>query len=263
MILMFGDIHGSFKHVNQLVKTHKPAAIILLGDIEADQSLEKKLDQVMSLTEVYWIYGNHDVDESRFYDNLFSSKLDDRNLHGRVVEIDGHKVAGLGGVFDQLSWYPKHDVDAEPLHDNYEGLMSALHEKLIARSAYASTNKEQARESYENNQLKHKCTIFYEEWADLCAKRADILVTHDAPSCHPYGFLAIDELARSLRVKSSFHGHMHDRLDYSDQHQALGFKAHGVGFRGVSDQDGNLIAKGEYDDENERRYLSSKRNKDK
>lgn len=71
MILMFGDIHGNFEHVTQLVRTLRPAAIILLGDIEAQQSLEMELDKVLSLTGVYWIHGNHDTDSIENYNNLF------------------------------------------------------------------------------------------------------------------------------------------------------------------------------------------------
>jgi cytosine/adenosine deaminase-related metal-dependent hydrolase len=48
----------------------------------------------------------------------------------------------------------------------------------------------------------------------LSKLRADILVTHEAPSCHPYGFAAIDALARAMGVVRSFHGHQHD--DQSD-----------------------------------------------
>ena len=39
MILMFGDVHGGFEHILPTVETHRPSAIILLGDIEASRSL--------------------------------------------------------------------------------------------------------------------------------------------------------------------------------------------------------------------------------
>lgn len=52
MILMFGDVHGGFRHVLPAVAEHRPKAIIFLGDIEADNPLEKELEEVMKLTEV-------------------------------------------------------------------------------------------------------------------------------------------------------------------------------------------------------------------
>jgi predicted phosphodiesterase len=50
MILMFGDIHGDFRHVLPAVVEHRPKAIILLGDIEASKPLERELESVLSKT---------------------------------------------------------------------------------------------------------------------------------------------------------------------------------------------------------------------
>lgn len=210
----------------------------------------------------------------------FSSTLVDRNLHGRIVEIDGLRVAGLGGVFRESSWYPRHDLKAEPLQDNYEQLIKALYDKKrvirniesdkdataygvkYKKKAYDLSRQDLANKTLCGNELKHRSTIFYDDWLKLSTQRADILVTHEAPSCLPYGFAGIDALAKSLRVKSSFHGHMHDRLDYSDQFEKLGFNAYGVGFCGVSDQNGNLVSPGDFDDHFNRLHLINKRSRD-
>jgi hypothetical protein len=82
----------------------------------------------------------------------------------------------------------------------------------------------------------------------LQAQRADILVTHVAPSSHQHGFAAIDQLANSLGVLTSFHGHHHDRRDHSAERLRLGFDAFGVGFRGITDQDWRVILAGEFDE---------------
>ena len=37
---------------------------------------------------------------------LFDSKLADHNLHGRVVEIAGLRIAGSGGIFRGKVWEP-------------------------------------------------------------------------------------------------------------------------------------------------------------
>lgn len=77
------------------------------------------------------------------------------------------------------------------------------------------------------------------------ANTADILVTHEAPSCHPYGFTAIDKLARALGVTRLFHGHHHDGRNYQAFEGVLGFRAFGVGLRGLCDSEGHLVRPGE------------------
>lgn len=94
---------------------------------------------------------------------------------------------------------------------------------------------------------RHRSSIFPSDFQAFAGLRADILVSHEAPSAHPNGFSAIDELARSLRVRKAFHGHHHDRLDYSAHAERLGFAAHGVGFCGVSDVDGRVLRAGDFD----------------
>jgi predicted phosphodiesterase len=267
MILMFGDTHGNFGHVLPHVQAEKPAAIIFLGDLQAQQPLEKELADVMSLTEVYWIHGNHDTDSRADYDNLFNSALADRNLHGKVTEIDGLRIAGLGGVFRESVWYPRNDPEAVPHYETYDAFIKAeldaerWKEYRRLKAAGAEPNGLPSP-ALQGKALTHKSTIFYEDWLNLYGQRADILVTHEAPSCHPYGFIALDVLAQSMRVKYSFHGHMHDRLNYSEHHERLGFSAHGVGFCGVTNQHGKMVKAGEFDSHYERLHQQHKRSRD-
>lgn len=252
MILMFGDTHGDFSHVLPIVTAEKPAAIIFLGDLQAQRPLEQELAEVMRHTEVWWIPGNHDTDSRQDYDNLFSSQLAVRNLHGRVVEIDGMRVAGLGGIFREKSWYPKLSAEVEPAYRNYAELIDA--EMQAERWKEFRRMKELGQEphglpspSLVGKALTHKSTIFHDDWLQLYGQQADILVTHEAPSCHPYGFVGIDVLAQGMGVKYAFHGHQHDRLDYAEHDARLGFKAHGVGLRGVSDMYGGMVEEGKED----------------
>lgn len=239
MILMFGDIHGNVSHILPAVIEEKASAIILLGDIEAQKPLHEELKEVMRHTEVYWIHGNHDNDSKSNYTNLFESELADCNLHGKIAVIDGVRVGGLGGVFRGRVWLPD-PIDAEPLHVNYEALEKDLDDQV----SYRKINKQKR----DHELFLHKTTIFYEDWLNLYGQQADILVTHEAPSCHPYGYQAIDALAQSMRVKYLFHGHQHDRLNYSAHEERLGFSAHGVGFRGITDMYGGMIKIGAQDD---------------
>ena len=248
MILIYGDVHGNFRHVAHVVKEHRPDAIIFLGDIEAQRPFEKELEGVMDKTEVWWIHGNHDTDSQRNYDNLFGSALADRNLHGKVVEIDGLRVAGLGGVFRGEIWYP--NLQDAPAHfDSYDEYQKNSEQELIYTSfANSASHKKIHNPKIKGKLLKHRSSIFFKDWIDLCGQQADILVTHEAPACHPHGFRVINELARSMKVKFSFHGHHHDRLNCKPLWDELGFCAVGVGFRGVTDQYGDTILPGEFDE---------------
>lgn len=246
MILMFGDVHGNLKHVLPVVKKQKPAAIIFLGDLELSRPLELEVKEVMQTTEVFYIHGNHDTDSQVNHDCLFNSALSDRNLHGRVLEIDGMRIAGLGGIFREKIWYPKFDLNSASNYDNYEAFISqgveANRLKKHAKSHQLAIEQiDELSKKLNSQMLTHKSSIFYEDWLNLTDQQADILVTHEAPTCHPYGFKAIDLLAQSLKVKRSFHGHHHDHLDYTSNNKTLGFMAHGVGFREISDQQGELV----------------------
>ena len=146
-----------------------------------------------------------------------------------MVEIAGLRIAGLGGVFRGQVWSP-------PAPWAFETQKQYL----------ASGGK--GNRWRDGLPRKHRSSIFPGDYQRLAGQRADILVTHEAPSSHPHGFTAIDALARSLRVNKSFHGHHHDRLVYSAERIRLGFSAFGVGLCGITDQDGLDIRVGVVDD---------------
>ena len=227
-IFFCGDVHGQFGHVIEAVQAHRPDAIVLLGDLQAKAPLEIELAAILAQTEVWFIHGNHDTDSEADHDHLFGSALADRNLHGRVVSVAGVRIAGLGGIFREQVWRP-------PESGNY-----ASPQDFVARGGKGNRWRG-------GLPLKHRSSIFPADCLNLSKLRADVLVTHEAPSGHPHGFVALDELARSLGVEKAFHGHHHDRLDYSAEQTRLGFKAFGVGLRGITDQDGQVIRPGELD----------------
>lgn len=228
-IFFCGDVHGDFTQVIDVVRSRCPAAIVFLGDLQPRRSLADELRHILDLTDIWWIHGNHDTDSDADYDNLFESTLADRNLHGRVVEIAGHRVAGLGGVFRGQVWMPP----AEPKFQSSAEYAAKCGKGNLWRGGLPR---------------KHRSSIFPEEYLRLAGERADILVTHEAPRAHPHGFNAIDELAYKLGVRTAFHGHHHDRRDYSAHAAPAGFVAYGVGFCGITDQDGQVIVAGKYDD---------------
>lgn len=211
-LMFFGDPHGSFDFVIRCAQKYRPEAIILLGDIQAQRPLELELAPILDLTEAWFIHGNHDTDSDADHDNLFGSELAHRNLHGRVVEVGGYRVAGLGGVFRESIWSP-------PLQPAYR---SAIDRLKVIRPA------ERWRGGLPR---RHRSSIFPDEYERLALQRADILVTHEGLGGHPHGWKALDDLANSLGVRLVVHGHLHQTIDYVADGRldpAAGYQAFGV-----------------------------------
>lgn len=259
MIYFLGDLHSDFRPLHRLVQASpRPDAVILLGDIEAIRRplLEEIAPLEAAGIKVFWIHGNHDTDRKATWDNLQSAMP--WNIDGRVEEISGLRVAGLGGVFREEIWFPPN----APKFSSYEEYCRKMEDKRPIR-----LRKQQAREASlrhwehlpgENaaamaetrfgKEMRQRSSIFLETCASLWDQQADILVTHEAPSCHPHGHQTISDLARAMGVSKVFHGHHHDALDYSALTENLGFEAFGVGLRGITDENGNVIVPGELDD---------------
>ncbi|WP_276966807.1 metallophosphoesterase family protein [Metallibacterium scheffleri] len=235
-ILFAGDPHGRFDHLLAVVRAQRPQALVLLGDIEARAPLHEVMAPIEALgTQVWFIPGNHDTDRAPSWDAL--QAWPERNLHGRVVEVAGKRIAGLGGIFRGEIWRP--DSPMVPKFTSWQAYLEDLRQRTHP--------KDWAIRQQSQHVLKHHSSLFPDDLDALAAQDAEVLVTHEAPSCHPQGFAKIDDLARALRVHTLFHGHHHDCLDYSASTKALGFRAHGVGLRGVSALDGTVLRPGELD----------------
>lgn len=248
MIWFLGDVHSHFDHIEQALDAAKvkPAAVIFLGDIEAPIPFEDCIKDILKRgVEVYWIRGNHDTDTDDNWSNLQGSMS--RNIDGKVITVDGIRVAGLGGIFRGEVWHPEID-GGKPAHATYQAyekhirsnanLKRRLSPKDLAQmQAVPPESRHWASAVLDASRagklLKHHSTIFPSDCERLADMKADILVTHEAPSCHPHGFREIDLLAQMMGA-NVFHGHHHDALDYSRQWDELGFKAFGVGFCGIT-----------------------------
>jgi predicted phosphodiesterase len=261
MIWFAGDLHGRFEHIAKAIDAAraKPQAIILLGDMEAPTPLHACMHEVESRgVDWYWIIGNHDTDSHDSFANISDPISMAHDIDGRVVDVDGVRVAGLGGVFRGEIWYPRDD-DRGPSFNSYDEYRRSSQEYLRLKARLSKRDVVQAQavppESHQweaqllelsrgGKLLKHRSTIFPDVYERLMSSRADILVTHEAPSCHPHGFRAIDRLAKAMGVQAIFHGHHHDSQDYTSAFELMGFKSYGVGFRGITDIDGHAIRTG-------------------
>jgi len=211
-LMFFGDPHSNFDFVIEAVLRHRPGAIVLLGDLQLRRPLQVELARILRLTQVFWIHGNHDTDTEGDHDNLFLSELAHRSLHGRVIEIEGYRVAGLGGVFRKAIWAP-------PLAPAFASIADRL--KVIP-----------TRERWRGGlPLRHRSSIFFNDYVRLAGQRADVLVTHEGLSGHPHGWNAINELAVALGAQLVVHGHLHESIDYLADGRlepSAGFQAFGV-----------------------------------
>jgi predicted phosphodiesterase len=216
-ILFYGDPHGDFFPLFDEVRRARPDLIVILGDVGPCLPL----DQVISPLDrdgivVRWIHGNHDADSVELFDHSLAV-LPDANLHGRVEAFGALRIAGLGGVYRAQVWAPA-GPDQEGTaarYDSPEAMIRATRKGDLWRGGLPR---------------RHRASIFPSDHkALISAGPADILVCHEAPSCHRHGFTAIDELAAALGVRLVVHGHHH--VDYESQTKS-GIQVRGVGLAG-------------------------------
>lgn len=223
-IFICGDPHGSFDHIVSAIDEYHPESVVILGDLTP----EKPLDEIFKdcgKTQVYWIPGNHDTDSDLIYDRLYRSRFSNHNLNGKVLDVGRLKVAGLGGVFRGQIWMP-------PGKPNYFSPTSFI--RKVGKSGMWRGGLPR----------RHRSTIFASTYERLSGMKADMLVTHEAPSMHAKGFKAIDDLAHKLGVKYIFHAHQHESCNYG---VINGIVARGVGLRGIVDLEGNIIVPAQVD----------------
>ena len=262
-IWFLGDNHAGFDYIVDAIDEAqtKPVAVIFLGDIEAPIPFEMCIEDILRRdVDVRWIIGNHDTDTEENYRNLLAPESMARNIDGKIVDVNGVRIAGLGGVFRGEIWFERETANARS-HGigfrNFDDYRRDLQQKQGLKRRLSKMDWVQGQavpdrlsmfvdESKNGKLRKHRSSIFPDVYDALAKQRADILVTHEAPGCHPLGFEELSLLADSMHVMACFHGHQHDNLSYPLLFGRI--RAHGVGLRGISDQDGVVIKTGELDD---------------
>jgi predicted phosphodiesterase len=243
-VLYCGAPHGRFDYLLEGAENTNASAVVLLGDREPTRPLHIELAALVE--KVWWIPGNHDADADDIWSRVWGSELADRNVHSRVATLpDGTRLAGLGGVFRESVWHPD---SAAP-----SSLARCGEPAFRSREAHAKATPRRDRWGGTGTHRKHWRTIYPDELDRLAELQADVLITHEAPGYHPRGFDILDTLVQSMGVKLVVHGHHHDALDSSIRWSAQGFRAYGVGLRGIpaveADGRASVAVAGERDDE--------------
>ena len=192
---------------------------MLLGDYDLETPLETSLQEIVGVTEIWWIAGNHDFETPDKHRNLFHSALADKGLHLKVTNIAGLHIAGLGGIFLGRVWYPPQAP------------------KWANKQQYLDAQRFHLKRG--DMPLKYQCAIWHDEFRELAQLKADILVTHEAPGSHKHGFPVIGDLASAMGAKHIFHGHLHENYAKVIKHNIQVF---GVANSAVADLSGNIIS---------------------
>lgn len=203
-LIFIGDIHQNWHHVEAGLSALPtlPHAAVLLGDIECTLPLDQVAAPLLDRgVEVYWIHGNHDYDHGpEMWANLAEPGRNPLTaagaLHNRVTEIAGLRVAGLGGTFLPHVW----SANAPPRLHRREQLAADL-----PASRPGLTPSQAAGFAH----FLAATAIWPEDIDALAVQKADVLVTHEAPSSHPAGVRVLDDLARAMGARLIVHGHHH------------------------------------------------------
>lgn len=203
-LVFIGDIHQQWDKVARGLDAlaEPPTTAVLLGDIECDRPLDALAEPLLSRgIAVHWIFGNHDNDGGpEMWANLCDPARNpltaDGALHGRVTQIAGLRIAGLGGTFRPRVW----DPPADP----------RLHARAHLDDDIAALGREW--QDHHRSALAHSLSsaaIWPEDYHALASQQADILVTHEAPGSLRRGKGALDALARAMGARLIVHGHHH------------------------------------------------------
>lgn len=196
-VIIYGDPHGEWRPLLRACAEDPPDGVVLLGDCDLDMPLRRKLAPVFDAgIHVRWIPGNHDTETEAYYDHLWGD-YPQGNIHAGPAEMGDMVIVGLGGIFKDRVWYPRVEL-AEPTYLTRQDCVRRIMPVDRWRGGLP---------------LLLRDAIFPEDVRRLKKLKADVLVTHEAPSAHRHGFVGVDEAARLCRARLVVHGHHHRSYD--------------------------------------------------
>lgn len=201
-IVFAGDPHGNFAPILRACAAASPGTLVLLGDCDCPAPLPTILAPALAVGwQVKWILGNHDTETEATFDNLVGA-WPEGDIGLRVVAVDGIRLGGLPGVFKPRVWYPRADTPADRIESPRFHCRADFLQAIGPQAAWRG-----------GLPLWHRDTIFPEDIEVLRVQPCDVLVTHEAPSCHRHGLAVIDDLAAACGARLIVHGHHHESYE--------------------------------------------------
>lgn len=189
-VLVAGDTHGDFRHV--VSNAIDAEVVVFLGDQTPKRDLMVELGVVVDKS--WFVLGNHDSDCAEYLHNHKS--MIHRCLHCSVEQFGGLRVAGLSGIFVR----------------RFLGLSNVDQlEDLYSIKPFYHNRQDWLR--CRNPGIEYHTGIFPEDIERMIDLQADVLICHEAPECHRYGFQMLGDLARVMGVRLLIHGHHHERYE--------------------------------------------------
>ena len=196
-ILFYGDPHGGFQPLLDACQRHRPGAVILLGDMMLDAPLREALAPLFDAgIAVHYVGGNWDFHSEEWHDRLFLSHPTG-DLHATCRALGGLRVGGLGGVFLDDVWLPHFGGEEARFHTRQDMVRA-----VPTRDRWRGWLP-----------LNRRLAIVPDDIEALARRRLDVLVCHEAPTSHPFGFASIDDLASRTGAKLVVHGHHHRSVE--------------------------------------------------
>src|SRR5690348_7975512 len=161
-IVIAGDPHGNFPPILRTCATLDPGTLTLVGDCDLREPLRHVLAPLFNAGwNVLWIIGNKDAETATAFDNLVTD-FPEGDIGGKVIEIDGLRVAGLGGVFKPRIWHPRADEPGGGIEPPSFNTRREFLDSLKPREHWRG-----------GLPLWHRDSIFPEDFAHLARHRFD------------------------------------------------------------------------------------------
>ena len=128
MIIVVGDIHGRFNHLNALINRKRPEIVLQVGDFGYWPGMQNKSKPKSEESVIYFCDGNHEdhvklqeIENNEIYKNVYYMK------RGSTIDLpDGRTVLFMGGAmsFDWmyrtpgLDWFPELELVSDSDLDN-------------------------------------------------------------------------------------------------------------------------------------------------
>ena len=220
-----GDNHSRFLHIIDAVKSHRPIAIVLLGDVQAKRPLQIELSDILSDTKCIG-FPETTIPIPRRTTTICSNPISqiETSIGGWSRSPACALPASVESFAKKCGYRP-----AKPIHDSAKEFLRVAGKGNRWRGGLP---------------LRHRSTISLTTTSDCRASRPTCWSTHEAPGAHPHGNEALELLAMTMGATKLYHGHTHDALAYDNPQIRLC----GVGLCGITSIDGTKIVPGELDD---------------